>query len=703
MKIYDREIFEDFRFTDTRVGTLSRYEYSNGNTLPLVGSTHGDNYYAVQTNGDRGSWWFDPKSDSFEGFRLTHQPSPWMGDFSHLLILPFSGELEGRKYLPDSSLFYPHINQIMFSDGDYANLVSYDHDAIIDYHSYGKASFLISGEGLELKKVGNDIEGFVVNYAGCEDKNFTMHIKLSFDSDVEFRVDDMGYVISSQVEILKLRISTSFISKEQATLNHARMEKDFGLLYKKAKDSWLKYFDKFEVDNEFEASAYDKYERYDRLNQVKFFYHSVYRAFLFPMKHFEVDEFGDEVHYDTTSKSVKKGKLYTNIGLWDAQKTLFPLISLVDSKLYEDILEGFLNSFRNSGYLPKWLSPDERGLMPGTLVDNVIADASSKGIAGEMMDEFLVAMIKSAENDADSENYGRKAAKDYRRYGYVPSDYHESVNQTLDNCLADFSIGVVAKNLGKEDLANKYFDYSKNYRNLFDPSSGLMREKDKEGRFGEDFNPLSWGSPYTEGSSYQNSYNVYHDVEGLVELFKGKDKFFERLVELTNADTSYDVGVYGMVIHEIREFDAARFGHIAISNQPSFHIPYLYHYVDKSEYTEQIVKELLLNYFKYDFDGFPGDEDNGSMASWFILSSLGIYPLCPGKGEYVMGIPFYNKVKVKLDNENVIEIEALENYHHKKYVDWVRLDDELFEGGIITHKKLMNTKKIQYRLAIVPK
>lgn len=700
MKIYDRNIIEDIRFTDTRVGTLSSYEFSNGNTLPLTGSTHAQNYFAVQTSKDKGSWWFDPTSTRFEAFRLTHQPSPWMGDFSHIEILPIRESISSREYMPDSSIFYPHINQIAFKDGDHANLVSYDHDAIIDYHSKTNAGYFISAKGLFIERKDELLEGYVINYSGCEDKEFKMYICISFDNDFVVEENE-GYIISSKANNLQLNLSTSFISIEQARLNHYRMDRDFDTIYEKARDSWINYYDKFEVSNLMESSSYDKYERYYRLDQEKFFYHCIYRAFLFPMKHFELDQRGESIHYDTISKSVKTGKLYTNIGLWDAQKTLFPLISLVDRQLFEDILEGFLNSYKNSGFLPKWLSPDERGLMPGTLIDNVIADASSKAIGDELMEEFLKAMIISAENEADSDNYGRKAAKDYRKLGYVPSKYHESVNQTLDNCLSDFSIGVVAKNLGHDELASKYFEYSKNYKNLFDPKTGLMREKDEEGNFSNEFNPLSWGSPYTEGSSYQNSYNVYHDIKGLVELFGGKNNFLERLTELTNADTTFDVGSYGMVIHEMREFDASRFGHAAISNQPSFHIPYLYHYVDRPSHTQNMVKELLLNYFKYDFDGFPGDEDNGSMASWYILSSMGIYPLCPGSGEYIIGIPFYNNMKIQLSDGNTLEIEVLENYHHKKYVDWIKLDGREYNKSSISHEDFMSASKIQFRLGVV--
>lgn len=136
-------------------------------------------------------------------------------------------------------------------------------------------------------------------------------------------------------------------------------------------------------------------------------------------------------------------------------QTLFPLFSLIDQEIFEDILEGYVNQFRNSGYLPKWLSPDERGLMPGTLVDNVIAEASSKNIGEKYMEELLEAMIKGAEIPSGKNTYGRAGTEAYRKYGYVTSDIHESVNQTLDNCLSDWSIAKVAENLGKKRYSTK--------------------------------------------------------------------------------------------------------------------------------------------------------------------------------------------------------------------------------------------------------
>lgn len=711
----DMEFLEQFRkykFTDTRIGTDSIYEFSNGNTLPLTGVPFGMNYISVQTNKKGGSWWFNPNHDSFEGFRLTHQPSPWMGDFSSFTILPTTNsDIEKIKYDTKDSKFLPQYIEIEYENDKKALASASEYSTSIKF-DVDNPKYILSGKNISLEKEDDILLGSVINFSGSEDENFTMYLVFSSNSDITIEKEDKIEIYINEEEKIKedkfiistgseIYISTSFISLEQAKLNHKRMTRDFEKMIIESEDKWNKYFDKFDVDNLYDNETYSQYDPYDRLSQERMFYHCVYRSFLFPMRFYELDQNNESIHYDTLSKEIKKGKMFTNMGMWDLHKTLFPLFSLVDQDIFEDILEGYLNQFYNSGYLPKWLSPDERGLMPGTLVDNVIAEASSKEIGMDKMENLLNAMIKGAETKSNNPKYGRAGTKEYREYGYVTSDIHESVNQTLDNSFSDWSIAMVAKKLGKEDIYEKYMSYASNYKNIFDKETGLMRSKDREGNFIKDFDPLNWGSPYTEGSAYQNSFNVYHDINSLIDLFGGKDNFEEKLDELSNAKTEFKTGAYNMVIHEMREYKEANFGHHAISNQPSFHMPYLYNFVDKSKKTQIILKELLLNYFRYDFKGFPGDEDNGSAAAWYIFSSLGFYPFCPGSNEYQIGIPFWNKASITLYNGKKINISCRENYHHKKFIKTKKLNGNNLDRNYLTWDDIKNGCDLEFELGIV--
>lgn len=700
------EILANKKFTDTRIGTDSLREFSNGNTLPLLGTPHGLNYFSVQTDG-RSSWFFNPNEKEFQGFRLTHQPSPWMEDFSYMTILPFSKELDTEYqkvyYDTDKSIFRPIVNKIIYDSGDEAIITADEEAAIINFNADSEVSFKITGPGIDFRKEDGKIIGQVINYSGCEDEDFTMYVEIRLDSDFELENIEGYFYIKTNAKEANLKLATSFISEDQATYNYEKACDEISDMLASAAGKWQEYLDIFDVELTRKPSQYDQYEVYDRKDQVSMFYHCVYRSFLFPTKFYEVDRDGNEVHYNTLAKEVRNGKLYTNIGFWDGQKTLFPLLSLVATKDYEDILEGVYNSYKETGFLPKWLSPDERGLMPGTLVDSVIADAITKDIGSDLADDLLKAMIDSSEKESDDPHYGRYGAYEFREKGYISSDKHESVNQTLDNCLSDFSIGVAAKKLGYDDLAEKYLNYSHNWTNLFDPETKFLVEKDNDGHFKENFDPYDWGSPYTEGGAYQNSYNMYHDFDKLIELFGSKEAFKERLDELVNADSNFNIGHYDCVIHEMLEVETAHFGQVGISNQPSFHLPYLYHFVDRPDLSQYLVKNLLLNYFRYDFKGYPGDEDNGSMSAWYILSALGIYPVCPGTNEYMLGIGLFDKVSVKLANGNTLKILVDENYHHKKFVDTIKIDGKIIEERKISHDDFINAKEIVYRLNIIGK
>ena len=250
----------------------------------------------------------------------------------------------------------------------------------------------------------------------------------------------------------------------------------------------------------------------------------------------------------------------------------------------------------------------------------------------------------------------------------MPYDkFNESVNLTQDAAYGDWCIARVAEILGKGDIAAEYDRRAKNYRNIFDPETGFMRAKDSKGEFRPDFSPVSWGRDYTEGSAWQNSFAVPHDIEGLAELYGGREQLMRKIDELFAEKPHYEVGGYGREIHEMTEMAAADFGQCAISNQPSFHIPYIYSALGEVDKTAYWVEKLCKEAFSYTDDGFPGDEDNGTMALWYVFSVLGFYPFCPGKPEFVKG-----KKQVK-----------------RAFLCGRDIDADSFEGNIIPYSALV--------------
>ena len=208
---------------------------------------------------------------------------------------------------------------------------------------------------------------------------------------------------------------------------------------------------------------------------------ALYRLFLFPQTFYELDAESQEIHWDFTHQNVQPGKLFTNIGFWDGFRTSFPLLALMAPDTYHNFLEGFLNFYKETGFLPKWLAPDERGMMPGTLIDGVIADAAAKNLIPDLEKDLFQAMLETAEKDDPSKRYGRQGASDYQTLGYLPFDYHESVSHSLDYSYSDFCIASLANKLQQKSVAQRYSQQSLNYQHLFDPETGYMRAKDRNG------------------------------------------------------------------------------------------------------------------------------------------------------------------------------------------------------------------------------
>lgn len=692
---------------DTRHGTANQSSFSHGNCLPYTGVPFGMNYFAVQTTDQKGSWWFHPEDRTFQGYRLTHQPSPWMGDFSHLLMTPVSGHLPKTSlfdiqssYRPEESTFSPaelQIEQLRYQIKSTLTPSMYGGVLSVNYEQEQNGLVLTLPGRYQVKQLADDrIACQIINFAGSEDPDFTFHLVLHFEKPltaaVSEEIGENGSLLLpfGNLSEQTIRFGTSFISEKQAAINLEREQhlspRDY---LSQSVSQWQTYMDRVQVEH-------TDYEH------TKTFYHNLFRMFLFPQTFYEVNELGENIHYDTFSKKVRPGVLFTNNGFWDTYKTVYPFYSLIAQDKYEEMLEGFLNSYAETGFLPKWLSPDERGLMPGTLIDAVIADAAVKGIRPDLMERFLEAMKKAATVQSENRNYGRQGTIDYLKYGYVPSDYHESVNHTLDYAYSDFCISQVAQSVGADEDQKYYQKQALNYKNIFDEETGFMRAKDKNGQFRENFLDIRWGRDYAEGSAWQSSFAVYQDFLGLIACYGSKKRFEETLVRLCNQKPRFNVDGYGFEIHEMSEMAALEFGQLAISNQPSFHYPLLFSYIGKPWMAQPLLKQLMTQTFNASPNGYPGDEDNGSMAGWYVFNSLGFYPVTPGSGEYVIGMPLVKKAVLKLSNGNELTIQAGPNLPQHQFVHALKRNEAGHQQLFFKHEDLMDGGTIDFQLGIVP-
>ena len=684
---------------DTRFGTASKHAFSRGNTLPYTGVPFGMNYFVLQTSDQEGSWFFDPHLPIFQGIRLTHQPSPWIGDYSWLLLTPITGEIKGdtlfhrqSSYNLERATFNPHFLKI-FSE-------RYQIETQLSPTCYGASIQLRQTQGKDLSLYLHAADELTVEQVDQR----TLALRQEGETETNKRPLVMYTALGFSVEILSItqegqdwridfagseaqvQLATSFISKEQALFNLPKQ--DFEEIKTDAKTSWEDLLDRFDV---VETGPIDR----------TFFDHCLYRLFLFPQTFYEVNEQGETIHIDLASGTIKPGLLFTNNGFWDTFRTSFPLFSLIIPEYYRQFLEGFLNSYRDTGYLPKWLAPDERGMMPGTLIDGLIADSACKDMAPDLEDEFLKAMIETATKADPKAINGRHGLAQYQELGYLSTDHHESVSHTLDYAYSDFCISTCAAKLGQEDLAQTYAQYAKNYQNLFDSETGYMRARDVDGNFRPDFSPYSWGRDYAECSAIQASLGVLHDISGLSQLMGGKEAFSNYLLKSCQSLPLFETTGYGYEIHEMSEMATAPFGQLAISNQPSFHIPYLFRYSNYPQYTSLLIKTLRQKAFRAGWDAYPGDEDNGSLSAWYVWSALGLYPTCPGKAIYDLGIPLFDHLHVYLaEKEQWLDIHAHQNHEHFHFVKDCHLDGK--EVQSIGHQDLLNAQSLDFTLSWLP-
>lgn len=657
-------------------GTASERRFSNGNTLPLTALPHALAAFAPQTSSSRESWFYHPADRSCEGIRLTHQPSPWIGDFSYFTFMPqsegvfVSPDARWSGFRPSNAELHPHYLSlkllrygatVSLAPTDTGAAIKLDFDETVTVSRFAVTPANFDGE-INVDEEAGEIYGYTTSKNGRPEREFRCYFLFKFNCKIsDSYVTDgnsatvgktiCGNAAGANVRLdgkhVECALAVSYIGYEQARLN---LKRDSSCGYETAKakaaELWEGLLNRIEVAGQAERR--------------KTFYSCLYRAFLYPTKFYEIDKDGNSVHVVPETGELKKGVMYTNNGFWDTFRTVYPLYSLIAPEKCAEIAEGWLNFFDDTGYLPRWTSPCEAGCMPGTLIEAVLADAAVKNLLTEInLRRALAAVLTNAEKQSANDRQGRKCVEEYSSLGYVPYDKcWESVNETLDCAYGDFCIAQIAACLGEKAIADKYYKRSKNYANLFDSESGFMRAKDSNGNFRPDFDRYAWGKDYTEGSSYQTTIAVQHDLEGLALLYGGKDKFISFIDDAVNGEPIYHIGGYGGEIHEMTEMAAADFGQCAISNQPSFHMPYIYAELGEKQKSAELV-ERLAGLFTSSDDGFPGDEDNGTTAAWYIFSTLGFYPVCPGRASYVVTKPLFDSAVMHCGEDNKIEINII--------------------------------------------
>jgi predicted alpha-1,2-mannosidase len=710
---------------NTLMGSDSEFKLSNGNTYPAIALPWGMNFWTPQTAKMGDGWVYAYDAYKIQGFKQTHQPSPWINDYGQFSLFPMTGELKiaGEEraswFSHKAEIARPHYYSVYLADYDVTTEITPTERAAMFRFTFpqNEKSWVVidafdKGSYIKMIPSENKIIGYTTRNSGGVPKNFKNYFVVVFDKPfaesqvwsgkeivtgkTELQDNHVGAAIrfvTGKGEQVHARIASSFISFEQADLNLKELGKDnFDQVCQKGKDSWNKELSRLKVEG-------------GTTDQIRTFYSSLYRTMLFPRKFFEFDKDGKMVHYSPYNGEVLPGAMFTDNGFWDTFRAVFPFFNLMYPSLNAQIQEGLVNTYKESGFLPEWASPGHRDCMIGSNSATLIADAYLKGARGYDINTLYEAVIKNSKTEGPMSSVGRKGVDYYNKLGYVPYDVkiNENTARTLEYAFADWTIYKLAKELKRpQEEIDLFAKRSQNYRNVFDAETKLMRGKNEDGTFQKPFNPFKWGDAFTEGNSWHYTWSVFHDVQGLIDLMGGKKEFVGMLDSVFVVPPIFDDSYYGQVIHEIREMQIMNMGNYAHGNQPIQHMIYLYNYAGQPWKTQKWVREVMNRMYAPTPDGYCGDEDNGQTSAWYVFSAMGFYPVTPGSDQYVIGAPLFNKITMKLENGKEVVISAPENSAENKYIQSAKFNGKDYTKNWLSHNELMKGAKIDFKMGATP-
>lgn len=642
------------------------YQYVN----PLIGTGgHGHTFPGatlpfgmVQLSPDTridGSWdgcsGYHYSDSKIYGFSHTHLSGTGVSDYGDILLMPTMGEklLVSEEYASKFS----HEKE-KATAGYYAvHLDKYDIDVElttstrVGFHKY---KFNKSGEAniiLDLKHRDKLLDGkikiidnktievyrqstaWAVNQQVWAKIEFSQSMSFgevstyqnSYDLNYVNKIIDEGVVISKKVnkgEELLVKVSLSFTGYEGARLNALEIKDwDFENAKKKAETTWNKALSKIEV----QSSDEDK---------LITFYTALYHTMIHP--NIAQDLNGKYRGRDNKIHQTKEFKYYTVFSLWDTFRAAHPLYTLIEKRRTVDFINTFIAQYEQGGRLPVWeLASNETDCMIGYHSVSVMADAMMKGFTGFDYEKAF----EAAKHSAMLNHFG---LENYKKKGFIAvEDEHESISKTLEYAYDDWCIAQMAFKLGKVKDYQFFIERSQNWKNIFDPKTRLMRPK-KNGAWLNTFDPKEVNNHFTEGNSWQYSFFVPQDIEGLINAHGGKVNFerkLDQMFTLPSATTGrHQVDITGLI------------GQYAHGNEPSHHVAYLYNYVNKPEKTKKKVHYILDKFYKNSPDGLIGNEDCGQMSAWYILSAMGIYAVTPGQIEWQTTTPYFDSIKINFED-----------------------------------------------------
>lgn len=715
-------------YVNPLMGTDSKYSLSNGNTYPAIATPWAMNFWTPMTSKMGDGWTYKYNENKIRGIKQTHQPSPWINDYAAFSFMAVTGELKYQE--DDRQSWFSHKAETVKPYHYKVYLADYDTTVEVapteraahfkftfpeSDSSYIMLDAFYKGSMVKIIPEERKIIGYCRNNRGGVPDNFHNYFVATFDKDFELQhtwTDDwelqkntldsegqhVGAIIGFKTkkgEVVHVTVASSFISPEQAELNLSReIGKDtFEQTKEKAKQAWELELNKIQIED-------------DNIANIETFYSCLYRVLLFPRKFYEFDKDNNVVHYSPYNGEVLPGYMFTDNGFWDTFRAVYPFFNMMYPELNGHIMEGLANTYKESGWLPEWASPGHRDCMIGSNSAPIIVDAFLKGNVTDDTEILFEAILKNAgvEEGRPASSVGREGLNYYNELGYVPYDVgiNENTARTLEYAFADFTIAKMAEKLGEKEVANKFFKQSLNYKNVFDPSTNWMRGKNEDGNFQAPFNPLKWGDAFTEGNSLHYTWSVFHDMQGLIDLMGGNEKFIQQLDNVFNMPPDFDDSYYGGTIHEIREMQIVNMGNYAHGNQPIQHMIYLYNYANVPYKTQFRIRDVLTKLYSATPDGYCGDEDNGQTSAWYVFSALGFYPVTPATDQYVIGSPLFKKATLNLENGNTFTITAKNNSKENYYIQSTTLNSKTYTPNYMSFDDIQKGGAFQFEMTNIP-
>lgn len=643
------------------------------------------------------------------GFQHTHLSGTGIGDLGDISFMPTTGDIKvikGSLKDPQNGYFslFSHKDEVVKPGYYKVKLKRYNigveltTSARVGMHKYTFPASANAHVVIDLKEgIGwdksmetyiklvdkNTISGYRFSKGWANDqriyftaifskpiKSFLVYNKNEIATGTELKGDEVKGVasfVTTKGEVVYAKVGISPVSSENAALNIKTEIPgwDFNKVVVDADRAWNEQFSKIVIKT-------------DSLSQLKKFYTAFYHTMIAPSIFNDVN--GD---YWGTDKKVHKNVGFNNVttfSLWDTYRSNNPLSTIVHPEHTNDMINSMLAIYQQQGSLPVWhLMANETNCMVGYSGVPVVADALLKGYKGFDTNLAYEAMKTTAMDDS-------RGIKYVKSYGYIPADSSaQSVSMGLEYAIDDWCIAQVAKKMGKQDDYAYFSKRGENYKNYYDPKVGFMRGRLSENQWRTPYSPfisIHEHGDFTEGNGWEYTFLVPQDVEGLIKLLGGQDKFNTKLDSLFIAEG--DMG-------KLKSPDVSGLiGQYAHGNEPGHSMTYLYDYSGKPWKTAEKVRFILENFYTDKADGIIGNEDVGQMSAWYIFSALGFYPVNPANGLYVFGSPVINEATLILKDNKTFRIVVKNNGPENKYINAMKLNGVDYTKTYFKHTDVMN-------------